>query len=202
MDLVYDYVSLYTVEDVEGEYLVVEGYANKFKNANGDEVVDDYNTSFSPLSFQWENYLKNPIVLYMHNLEVPIGRVEEISKKDNGLYIKAKIFKHSHPVAYYNVRNKVVTGFSIGVRILEEYWSDLLNAWAVASAELVEISVVSLPSNMDSHIENVSMCDSGECLTVRKSKKAMTIKPESTIDQKIVKRMISSALSDIKNKEL
>lgn len=193
METFYETIQIDSVEDVDGESLLIKGYANAYKKED-KVVIDDYNTTFQPSAFKLDNYKKNPVLLANHDINLPVGRVTLVEKRDDGLYIEAVVFKKSDPTTYYNIRNKVVTAFSVGAYILEDYWSEILDAWVVVSAELVEISVLALPSNTESLIEEVSLCSLGVCSVVR-GKKKPTTRTTSKLDQAMVDKMVKKLIS-------
>ena len=188
METVYETVKIDTVQEVDGESLIIKGYANKYL-VDGKVVIDDFNSSFTPSSFNVDSYTNNPVLLSDHDMSKPVGRVTLIEKRTDGLYIEAVVYKHSDETTYYNIKNKVVTSFSVGAYIKEDYWSELLDAWVVVSAELVEVSVVALPSNNESFIEEVSLCSMGACSVVR-GRKAPEAREYSTLDKEMVTRMV------------
>jgi len=147
METVYETITISSIEDVNGDSLVIKGYANKYK-VDGEVIIDDYDSVFAPTSFLIDNYKKNPVLLVNHDITVPVGRVTLLEKRTDGLYIEAVVYKDSDPTTFNNIRNKVITAISIGAYIKEDYWSELLGAWVVVSAELIEISVLALMNHI------------------------------------------------------
>lgn len=196
-NMIYESVSIDTVEDVEGDALLIKGMANAYLSKDREEVViDDWGTTFSPMSFNISGYVNNPVILSDHDISLPVGTATKVEKRDVGLYIEAMVYKHSDPTTYYNLRNKVVRMFSVGVHIQEEYWSDVLDAWVIVKAELVEVSVVSLPSNTQSHIEEVALCDSGVCTVVRGKQKPTNTRNSKKHDLALITNLVRKVLKD------
>jgi HK97 family phage prohead protease len=193
METVYETVKIDSVEEVDGKSLIIKGYANRYA-LDGEVVIDDYGTSFMPTSFNISNYKKNPILLVDHDVTKPVGRVTLVEKRKDGLYIEAEVYKNSDRTTYHNICNKVISAFSVGAYIKEDYWSDLLEAWVIVSAELVEISVVALPSNNESFIEEVSLCSLGVCSVVRGKSKPTTIST-SKLDKAMIEKMVHKILN-------
>lgn len=195
-NIIYESVTIDTIEEVDGDALLIKGMANAYLSKEKEEVVvDDWGTTFSPMSFGLDTYINNPVVLSNHNTHLPVGTATKVEKREDGLYIEAMVYKHSDETTYYNVRNKVVRMFSVGVHIQEEYWSDILEAWVVVKADLVEISIVSLPSNTQSHIEEVSLCDAGVCTVVR-GRKAPTTRNSKKHDLLLITNMVRKILNE------
>jgi len=195
--MVYEQIDIKTVEEPDGETLLIKGYANRYMEEDGTIVVDDWGTTFDPLSFTLDTFKNNPVLLNGHDNSKPIGRVTTIEKRETGLHIEALVFKGSDETAYFNIKNKVITCFSVGVDIKEDYWSDLLSAYVIVSADLVEISVVAIPSNASSFIEEVSLCSLGVCSVVR-GKQPPTKRVTSKLDKIIITQMVKKILNESK----
>ena len=122
-DLIYESINIDVIEDVEGDALLIKGVANAYLSKEDKEVViDDWGTAFNPMAFSIETYANNPVILAHHVMSNPIGTATKVEKREDGLYIEAMVYKHSDPTTYYNLRNKVIRMFSVGVHIQEEYW--------------------------------------------------------------------------------
>ena len=62
-----------------------------------------------------DNYLENPIVLYNHNHDQPIGRAKAVRTVDNGLEFTAKISKAAGQITEL-IKDGVLGAFSVGFR--------------------------------------------------------------------------------------
>lgn len=60
-----------------------------------------------------ENFKNNPIILFNHNYDKPIGRAKDITVTDNGLEISAKISKAAGDVTQL-IKDGVLGAFSVG----------------------------------------------------------------------------------------
>ena len=195
-NVIYESVTIDSIEDIDGESLLIKGMANAYLSKDDKEVVvDDWNTTFTPMSFKIDNYINNPVILAQHDTHTPIGRAVKVEKREDGLYIEAIVFKNSDPVTFSNLRNKVITTFSVGVEIKQDYWSDVLDAWVIVDAELVEISVVTLPSNNQSFIEEVSLCNLGVCNVIRGKGKTTSTRASRKHDLMIVTNLLKNILN-------
>jgi len=92
-----------------------------------------------------DNFGKNPIILFQHNGNRPIGKCTEIKVVEKGLEITAKISK-SDPVAAL-IEEGVITAFSVGARIRDADYVKETGGLLIKDAELYEVSVVSIPAN-------------------------------------------------------
>lgn len=126
--------------------VIIEGYANYF-------AKDAYNERMEPTSVKLDRYKKNPILLFNHDMNYPIGRVVEVTPKEDGLYVKAAVSGVDHDKVSY-VRELVKDGTlcTFSVRFADETVEDdpqtggkLIKDW-----ELQELSIVSIPAQPDS----------------------------------------------------
>jgi len=132
--------------------LELKGYASTWVEDRDSEVVarDAFSGTLDP-------YLKgNPILLWQHDQSKPIGSVRDARVDDNGLSVKAYIPKpdSSEPdwahLAYHKVKKGVVRTFSIGGVFHKQVQR---GKRLIKSVDLMEISVVSVPSNPRSIFE-------------------------------------------------
>lgn len=134
--------------DSEGN-LVIEGYFNK-------ATVDDAKDIIKPKAWNLVRYMKNPMVLFNHNPDYPIGKTVEIEQREDGLWGKILISNSKTEKAQY-VRDMIVEGilktYSVGFETEQAEKSKAEGGKevnAITKAKLHEVSVVSLPMNEDS----------------------------------------------------
>lgn len=140
----------------EGD-LELTGYANTWvQDRDGDWMARDaFDKSLG------EYLEKNPILLYQHNMNKPLGVVNEMFTDGTGLFARCTVpkpedreedWKHT---AYHDCRRGVLRTFSIGGFFTYdiENWGEEDEKWIIAEVELLELSVVSIPSNPDSIFE-------------------------------------------------
>jgi len=96
------------------------------------------------------NFEKNPIILFNHDYNHPIGRATGLKVTDKGLELKAKISKSakvpSGAVADL-VKDGVLGAFSVGFRVKDADYITETDGLKIKDAELFEVSVVSVPCN-------------------------------------------------------
>ena len=63
------------------------------------------------------NFEKNPIILFNHNYDKPIGRATGLKVTDNGLELKAKISKSAPDHVAQLVKEGILGAFSVGFRV-------------------------------------------------------------------------------------
>ena len=122
--------------------IFIEGYASTNDIDRSGDVVP---------SSVWEkgiqNYLKNPIILSQHDYDDPVGRMVEYKVDGKGLWIKARVSAAAE--IFSLVKDKVLTAFSVGFRIMDAEYNAAAEVFMIKELELVEISIVSVPCNQN-----------------------------------------------------
>ena len=93
-----------------------------------------------------KNFEKNPIILFNHDYNRPIGRATGIKAGPNGLELEAKISKAAKDVVEL-VKDGVLGAFSVGFRVKDADYLEETDGLKIKDAELFEVSVVSVPCN-------------------------------------------------------
>ena len=93
-----------------------------------------------------KNFEKNPIILFNHNYDRPIGRATGLKATDNGLEMEAKISKAAKDVVDL-VKDGVLGALSVGFRVKDADYIEETDGLRIKDAELFEVSVVSVPCN-------------------------------------------------------
>lgn len=119
------------------------------------EEVDSYGDTI--LASAWENdlpgYQKNPMLLWMHDMRLPIGCVPQIEVVANkGLYAReCVIIQNSVNSVYIDmVRAGILKGHSVGFKTVKYEVMDADDPWGpwrITQARLKENSLVTLPAN-------------------------------------------------------
>ena len=129
----------------EGEdgSVLVRGYAStkEFDRA-GDSILPE----------AWakgglNNFEKNPIILFNHDYNKPIGRATKLKVTENGLEMEAKISKSAPDAVAELVKEGILGAFSVGFRVKDADYIKETDGILVKDAELFEVSVVSVPCN-------------------------------------------------------
>ena len=92
------------------------------------------------------NFEKNPIILFNHDYNRPIGRATTVKATEKGLELTAKISKAANDVAEL-VKDGVLGAFSVGFRVKDADYIEETDGLRIKDAELFEVSVVSVPCN-------------------------------------------------------
>ena len=93
-----------------------------------------------------ENFKNNPIILFNHDYNKPIGRATGLEVTDKGLDISAKISKAAGDITQL-VKDGVLGAFSVGFRCKDSEYMTETDGYKIKDAELFEVSVVSVPCN-------------------------------------------------------
>ena len=93
-----------------------------------------------------ENFKTNPIILFNHNYDKPIGRATNLKVTDNGFEISAKISKAAGDVTQL-IKDGVLGAFSVGFKVKDADYMTETDGYKIKDAELFEVSVVSVPCN-------------------------------------------------------
>jgi len=186
-------VSIRAVDPKEGAdaTLVVRAVANKFVDDNGIPVEDAHGTVLTPATLDTSTYLKNnSVVLAHHDPKSPVGLTRSINMKDTGMEVVLEIYKDTNPEIYNQVKRGVLNALSVGMVINDAEYSALLDAVVIRNATLMEISLVTNPSNPLSFIDSVDMCSLGVCSAIRSTTRA------GGVDKEAFKAMIKQMAVD------
>ncbi len=93
-----------------------------------------------------ENFKGNPIILFNHDYNKPIGRATDLEVTDKGLDITAKISKAAGDVKEL-IKDGVLGAFSVGFKVKDADYMTETDGYKIKDAELFEVSVVSVPCN-------------------------------------------------------
>jgi len=108
----------------------------------GDVIEHDAWTKSGGL----ENFEKNPIILFNHDYNKPIGRATSMEVNTDGLELGAKISKSAGEIKDL-IKDGVLGAFSVGFRVKDAVYNEETDGLEIKDAELFEVSVVSVPAN-------------------------------------------------------
>lgn len=128
---------------------VFEGYASVFDN------VDSFGTAVVKGAFintikRWKEKNKFPPLLWQHQTNEPVGIFTEITEDDYGLKVTGKLLIDDDPLAkraYAHLKAGSINGLSIGFHIIDIEHNSSLDIEIIREVELLEISLVTFPSN-------------------------------------------------------
>lgn len=134
----------------------IEGWANAADPDRGRELI-------VASAWKTENYDLNPIILFNHNMNWPIGTTQEYKVEDKGLYYRGSIGKPSaYPVlteTQMMCRSLLAQGIlrasSVGFLPYNLEYDEENDILRYIEVELLEISLVSVPMQQGSMLDSV-----------------------------------------------
>ena len=124
--------------------------------------VDSYDEVLLPEGLNAKKFATNPIILFNHNRDMPIGKSLSIRKSGNGLVAKGKLAEGILEIdnIWKLIKQGILKGVSVGFRVIEErkptpediklFGKKVRNV--ISKWSLMEFSVVSLPANQSALI--------------------------------------------------
>ena len=106
------------------------------------------------------NFEKNPIILFNHDYDKPIGRATGLKAGPDGLELEAKISKAAPANVAQLVKDGVLGAFSVGFRVKDADYLEETDGLKIKDAELFEVSVVSVPCNQSATFSLAKSFDS------------------------------------------
>jgi HK97 family phage prohead protease/HK97 family phage major capsid protein len=107
-----------------------------------------------------KNFEKNPIILFNHDYDKPIGRATGLKSGPNGLELECKISKAAPANVAQLVKDGVLGAFSVGFRVKDADYIKETDGLMIKDAELFEVSVVSVPCNQSATFSLAKSFDS------------------------------------------
>ena len=127
--------------------LKIAGYANTTaKDRSGDVVTAE----------AWakgvENFRRNPVMLYQHKHDTPIGRIDKIQVDKKGIFVEGSVSEAAEKLHGVQtlIKDGALKSFSVGFRVKDGKYNREDDSMTITDVELLEISVVSVPCNQDS----------------------------------------------------
>ena len=158
MNKIFNLTSTFKSHEVEDGSVMIRGMAstNDFDRA-GDTISPD----------AWakgglKNFENNPIILFNHDYNKPIGRATGLKVTPNGLELEAKISKSAPESVCDLVKDGVLGAFSVGFRVKDADYLSETDGYKIKDAELFEVSVVSVPCNQAATFSLAKSFDSSE----------------------------------------
>ena len=130
-----------------GKILKIAGFANASTKDRGNEII-------TPEAWRKgiENYKKNSVLLFNHDMSKPIGTVTAIKVTEDGLYVEANVSSAAEKL--YGTQTLIIDGalkaFSVGFYPKKGKRDSATNTLYITEVELLENSIVSVPMNQDS----------------------------------------------------
>ena len=141
MNKVFHFGSTIKAVSEDEKELIIEGMASTDDKDRVGDVID-------PLAWKGSltNYKANPVILFNHNYDRPIGRAKKVTQTPTGLQLEAKISKAAGDIVEL-IKDGVLGAFSVGFMIKDADYDQESDTFIIKKAELLEVSVVSVPAN-------------------------------------------------------
>ena len=143
MNKIFNLTSTFKTQTQEDGSVMIRGFAS---TADFDRAGD----TISAEAWQkggLKNFEKNPIILFNHDYDRPIGRATGMKAGPDGLELECKISKSAPGNVAELVKDGVLGAFSVGFRVKDADYIKETDGLMIKDAELFEVSVVSVPCN-------------------------------------------------------
>ena len=134
----------------DADYITIRGMASTKDTDRVWDIMDPDCWTKGGL----DNYMTNPIILFNHDYNRPIGRGTDVKVTKNGLELTAKISKADRYISKL-IQDGVLSTFSVGFKVREADHMKETGGLRIKDAELYEVSVVSIPANQAATFEIV-----------------------------------------------
>ena len=156
MDKIFNLTSTFKSMAADDGSVMIRGMAS---TADFDRAGDSISAT------AWEkgglkNFEKNPIILFNHDYDRPIGRATGLKVTENGLELEAKISKSAPANVCELVKEGILGAFSVGFRVKDADFIKETDGLMIKDAELFEVSVVSVPCNQEATFSLAKSFDS------------------------------------------
>jgi len=188
------------VDEADDGSVNIKGYASTNDTDRAGDVIDKEAWEKGGL----DNYTNNPVVLFNHDYNRPIGRATGLETDDRGLRITANISKSAGDVTNL-VKEGILRAFSVGFRVKDADYIEETDGLKISDAELFEVSVVSVPANQSATFSVAKSFDTKSEYDEWKKqfvKKPEAIKPQDTdVSLSSRKKTMSEKIEDFNLEE-
>lgn len=149
----------------KGDKVIIRGLANKAVVDRGNDLVEP--TAFSKGGL--ENFKLNPMILFNHNPDFPVGTALAVAPTEEGLAVEVELSVSDDPDTSRirsNVQQGILRTFSIGFETKDEE-QDTKGVNRIKEAELFEVSIVSIPMNQASTFSLISKAKSSRAYCMK-----------------------------------
>lgn len=127
--------------------LKIAGYANTTAKDRAGDVITAHAWAKGV-----ENFRRNPVLLYQHKHDCPIGKVNSIKVDKKGIFVEASVSEAAEKTQGVQtlIKDGALKSFSVGFRVKDGNYNREDDTMTITDVELLEVSVVSVPCNQDS----------------------------------------------------
>ena len=178
--------------------LVIEGFANK-------AVIDRGGDLIPPKAWMLEEFKDNPIIFFNHNRDLPIGRAISVKVTEDGLIIRV-LLSNSDSEFMKHIRTLIKEGilktFSVGFDPMDSEEKADEGHNVINKANLLEVSIVSLPMNQESTFDVAKVIDIDSWKTKTYSEVKREVMSVMKKSRKPSKKKRSKKVQKIQSKEM
>ena len=157
MNKMFNLTSVFKAQESDDGSIRIRGYASTNDTDRAGDIVDKDAWTKGGL----QNYENNPILLFNHDYNTPIGKATSLKVTDRGLEIEGIISKSAGKIAEM-VKEGILGAFSVGFRVKDADYMEETDGYRIKDAELFEVSVVSVPANQAAVFSVAKSFDSEE----------------------------------------
>ena len=143
MDKILHVASMFKSHENEDGSVMIRGMASTNHSDRAGDVISKEAWEKGGL----DNFKNNPVILFNHDYDKPIGRATGVRVTENGLELEAKISKSAPAHVCELVKDGVLGAFSVGFKVKDADYIKETDGLMIKDAELFEVSVVSVPCN-------------------------------------------------------
>ena len=158
MDKILHVASMFKSHENEDGSVMIRGMASTNHSDRAGDVISKEAWEKGGL----ENFKNNPVILFNHDYDKPIGRATGVRVTENGLELEAKISKSAPAHVCELVKDGVLGAFSVGFKVKDADYIKETDGLMIKDAELFEVSVVSVPCNQAATFSLAKSFDSQE----------------------------------------
>lgn len=186
----------FDITKIDSERRIIEGYASVEEIDRDNEII-----GLEALKNALGEYMKNPIIRYMHNKDFgPIGKAIDAYVDNKGLFIRAKISDKTEKAkeAWGLIEDGILKAFSIGGKVKDFMEVKMpvngveKEVRKITEMDLMEVSVVDIPANKGSFFTVVAKSIDGVADTENNFKGADSmaedVKKEESVNPSEVER--------------
>jgi len=156
MEKIFNLTSTFKSHEADDGSVVIRGMASTNDADRAGDIIDASAWNKGGLM----NFEKNPIILFNHDYDRPIGRATGLKVTDKGLELEAKISKSAPANVCELVKEGILGAFSVGFRVKDADYMKETDGYMIKDAELFEVSVVSVPCNQSATFSIAKSFDS------------------------------------------
>ena len=157
MNKIFNLTSVFKAQPDDDGTIKIQGYASTNDTDRAGDVIE----KDAWLQGGLDNFKNNPILLFNHDYNSPIGKATGLEVTDRGLKIDGIISKSAGKIADM-VKEGILGAFSVGFRVKDADYIEETDGLRIKDAELFEVSVVSVPANQSAVFSVAKSFDTDE----------------------------------------